>query len=311
MSSMVLLFLYLNTLYLTCCDVSVSRLSKINTNLSSDEGVTETQQASCKIATEKLVTSARASVTRILTGACNTKMIDEKLQALEKNLTKELEEIKILLYTILEIKKDLPKLTKLFDDYHEESEILTPRQFEIDNFNNTIQRISTLNESANFFFYYWQIKRFDEKLANWKTARFIRSSTFYVGHNGYAMYIKVTPRYFPDGTIFIGVGLTRGHYDSILKWPFPYKIRLEILDHSSKQSQRDRRSRIWDPSMLCSEYFWGRPKLTGEPDNPECVGLSVPRQVLFYKLPFSIDHLSSNTKYLWKGSITIKLTIYL
>lgn len=72
-------------------------------------------------------------------------MIDEKLQALEKNLTKELEEIKILLYTILEIKKDLPKLTKLFDDYHEESEILTPRQFEIDNFNNTIQRISTLN----------------------------------------------------------------------------------------------------------------------------------------------------------------------
>lgn len=44
----------------------------MNTNLSSDEDVTETQQASCKIATEKLVTSARASVTRILTGACNT-----------------------------------------------------------------------------------------------------------------------------------------------------------------------------------------------------------------------------------------------
>lgn len=56
-----------------------------------------------------------------------------------------MEEIKILLNTILEIKKDLPKLTKLFDDYHKESEILTPRQFEIDNFNNTIQRISTLN----------------------------------------------------------------------------------------------------------------------------------------------------------------------
>lgn len=64
-----------------------------------------------------------------------------------------MEEIKILLNTILEIKKDLPKLTKLFDDYHKESEILTPRQFEIDNFNNTIQRISTLNGFISFFIY--------------------------------------------------------------------------------------------------------------------------------------------------------------
>lgn len=47
-------------------------LAKINTNLSSDESVTETQQTSCKIATEKLVTSAHASVTRVLTGTCNT-----------------------------------------------------------------------------------------------------------------------------------------------------------------------------------------------------------------------------------------------
>ncbi|OAD52094.1 TNF receptor-associated factor 6 [Eufriesea mexicana] len=282
MSSIVLLFLYMNTLYLTCCDASdanVSKLTIANINSTSDEGVTETQQATCKIATEELVASARASVTRVLTGTCNAKIIDEKLQTLEKVLVKELEEIKTLLYIVLEKKRALPKLYQ--------------------------------SRSTGFFFYYWQINHFDEKLANWKTARSIRSSTFYVGQNGYAMYIKVTPRYFPDGTIFIGVGLTRGAHDSILEWPFPHKIRLEILDHSAEQSRQDRRSRIWDPSTLCSEYFWGRPKLTGQPDNPECVGLSVSRQVLFFKLPVTIDHLSRSTRYVWDGSITIKLTVYL
>ncbi|XP_017764981.1 PREDICTED: TNF receptor-associated factor 6-like [Eufriesea mexicana] len=306
MSSIVLLFLYMNTLYLTCCDASdanVSKLTIANINSTSDEGVTETQQATCKIATEELVASARASVTRVLTGTCNAKIIDEKLQTLEKVLVKELEEIKTLLYIVLEKKRALPKLYQ--------SSIISPRQTEIDNFNNTIQRTSSLNGSTGFFFYYWQINHFDEKLANWKTARSIRSSTFYVGQNGYAMYIKVTPRYFPDGTIFIGVGLTRGAHDSILEWPFPHKIRLEILDHSAEQSRQDRRSRIWDPSTLCSEYFWGRPKLTGQPDNPECVGLSVSRQVLFFKLPVTIDHLSRSTRYVWDGSITIKLTVYL
>lgn len=43
-----------------------------DTNLTSDEDVTETQHASCKIATKELVASARTSVTRVLTGVCNT-----------------------------------------------------------------------------------------------------------------------------------------------------------------------------------------------------------------------------------------------
>ncbi|CAL7938536.1 unnamed protein product [Xylocopa violacea] len=312
MSSIVLLFLYLNTLYLTRCDASVSRLY---TNLTSDEDVIETQHATCKIATEELVASARASVTRVLTGACNAKLIDERLRTLEENLCKELKEIKMLLYTVIENRKRSTKLAKMYNDYDEgdESDGLSSRQSEIDNFNNTIQRISSVNESTSFFFYYWQIKRFDEKLASWKTARSERSSTFYVGQNGYAMYIKVTPRYFPDGTVFIGVGLTRGRHDSILEWPFPHKIRLELLDHSPDQTRQDRRSRIWDPATLCSEYFWGRPKLTGEPDNPECVGLSVSRQVLFSKLLFPIHPLSKNMRYICDrdGAITIKLTVYL
>ncbi|KAK9295942.1 hypothetical protein QLX08_009908 [Tetragonisca angustula] len=307
MSSMVLLFLYLNTLYLTC-DASNTNNSKLF--IANDEDVTETQYATCKIVTEELVASARASVSRVLTGACDAKTLDEKLQALEKNLTKELEEIKTLLNAILENKRDMQKLAKLYDNYDEgKSDALSPRQSEIDHFNNTLQRTSLLNES-NLFFYYWQIKRFNEKLVDWKTARSLRSPTFYVGQNGYAMYIKVTPRYFPDGTVFIGVGLTRGRHDSVLKWPFSHKIRLEILDHSSEQSRQGRRSRIWDPSTLCSEYFWGRPKLTGEPDNPECVGLSIPRQIFFVKLPAAIGRPSRSARYLWNGSITIKLTVY-
>ena len=72
--------------------------------------------------------------------------LDEKLQALEKNLTKELEEIKTLLNAILENKRDMQKLAKLYDNYDEgKSDALSPRQSEIDHFNNTLQRTSLLN----------------------------------------------------------------------------------------------------------------------------------------------------------------------
>lgn len=65
-------------------------------------------------------------------------------------------------------------------------------------------------------------------LTSWHTGRSLRSSTFYVGRHGYAMYLKITPKYFPDGTIFVGVGLTAGRFDSVLAWPFPQRIRLEV-----------------------------------------------------------------------------------
>ncbi|XP_054016533.1 uncharacterized protein LOC128896950 [Hylaeus anthracinus] len=320
MTSNVLLFLYLSTLYLTWCDASdpsVPKLYFVDANVT-NEGVTETQHATCKIATEELVASARTTVTRVLTGACNAKTIEERLQALEKNLTQELDEMKTMLRSVLQIQRDLLKLPKplreetnykdRYENYHK-NPAPSPRQLEIDEFNNTIQEILSINGTV--FLYYWQIKNFNEKLASWKTTRSERTSTFYIGQNGYAMYIKATPRYFPDGTVFMGVGLTRGRHDSFLKWPFTHKMRLEVLDHSSVDHRQDRRSRIWDPSTLCSEYFWGRPKLTGEPDNPECVGLSVPRQVLYAKLPLSSDHVSKNTRYIWNGSVTIKLTVFL
>ncbi|XP_076395295.1 uncharacterized protein LOC105664236 isoform X2 [Megachile rotundata] len=236
MSSIVLLLLHLNTLYLTYCDASDDGVSKLYSDSSSrnEEDVTETQQAICKVATDELVATARATVTRVLTGACNAKTIDEKLQALEKSLTRELDGIKELLYTVLEEKKNFSRSTNAPNNYQEdEDDTRSPRQLEIDRFNNTIQEVSSTNGSTRFFFYYWQIKSFDEKLAGWKTARSERSCTFYAGQNGYAMYMKVTPRYFPDGTVFIGVGLTRGRHDSVLKWPFPHKIRLEIIRPNS------------------------------------------------------------------------------
>nr|XP_033324640.1 TNF receptor-associated factor 6-like [Megalopta genalis] len=319
MTSYVLLVLSLNTLYLTCRVASVASASKLlstDVNVTNNEDITETQHATCKIATDELVASAKATVTRVLTGACTAKAIDERLRSLEKNLTQELEEIKTMLHSLLENKRSKLNNDNLGSyriDLEDNRKIVfrSPRQAEIDAFNNTVQRVSSTNESSSVFFYYWQIKNFDKKLASWKTARSERSPTFYTAQNGYAMYMKATPRYFPDGTVFMAVGLTRGAYDSLLEWPFSYKVRLEILDHSEEQLRQDRRSRIWDPSTLCSDYFWGRPKLTGEPDNPECIGSSIPRQVLFTKLPFADGGSSRNTRYLWNGSVTIKLMVHI
>lgn len=43
----------------------------VDANTTNDGDVTETQHATCKITTEELVASARATVTRVLTGACS------------------------------------------------------------------------------------------------------------------------------------------------------------------------------------------------------------------------------------------------
>ncbi|XP_018399561.1 PREDICTED: TNF receptor-associated factor 6-like [Cyphomyrmex costatus] len=288
---------------------SLRKTPTIEANVSSND-VTETQHTICKIATEDVVANARATVTTVLTGVCKAKTMDEKFVSLEEKLSKEFADIKWLLYSILEQQPNYLKSVRnanlydgIFDDY------LSSRQDEIDKFNNTMQILSILNESTNAFTYYWTVRNFNVMLASWQTGRSMRSPTFYAGRSGYAMYLKITPKYFPDGTVFIAVGLTRGRYDSVLTWPFPHRIRLEVLDHSLRGLREDRRSRIWDPATLCTEDFWGRPRVA---DNLECVGLSIPRRVILSKpLSISSQRYSGNTKYMWNGSVLIKLIIYL
>ncbi|XP_018346530.1 PREDICTED: TNF receptor-associated factor 6-like [Trachymyrmex septentrionalis] len=300
------------SLYFACGGVSESlrKTPTIEANVSNND-VTETQHTICKIATEDVVANARATVTTVLTGACKAKTMDEKFASLEEKLSKEFADIKWLIYSILEQQPNYLKSVRnanlhdgIFDDY------LSPRQDEIDKFNNTMQSLSILNSSTNVFIYYWQVRNFNVMLSSWQTGRSIRSSTFYAGRSGYAMYLKITPKYFPDGTVFVAVGLTRGRYDSVLTWPFPYRIRIEVLDHSLRDLREDRRSRIWDPATLCTQDFWGRP--AGVADNPECVGLSIPRRIILSKsLLISPQRYSGNTRYMWNGSVLIKLIVYL
>ncbi|KAM0736566.1 TNF receptor-associated factor 6 [Formica fusca] len=307
-----ILLFYLGMFYLICNGLSESlrKMPTIEANVTNDD-VTETQHTVCKIATEDVVATARATVTTVFSGACKAKAMDEKFTKLERKLMNELTDIKWLLYNILE---QLPNYLKniqnanlydgISDDY------LSPRQDEIDKFNNTVHNLSTSNGSTSTFVYYWQIKNFDEMLMNWQTGRSMRSPTFYAGRSGYAMYLKITPKYFPDGTIFMGVGLTRGRYDAVLAWPFPHRIRLEVLDHSLESVPEDRRSRIWDPATLCTDKFWGRP--AGEADNPECVGLSISRHVIQSKsLSIISQRYLRNARYIWNGSVLIKLNVYL
>ncbi|KAG5329164.1 TRAF6 factor, partial [Acromyrmex charruanus] len=239
-----------------------------------------------------------------------TQTMDEKFASLEEKLSKEFADMKWLIYSILEQQLNYLKSVRNANLHDGIFDYLSPRQDEIDKFNNTMQSLSILNGSTNAFTYYWQVRNFNVMLSSWQTGRWIRSSTFYAGRSGYAMYLKITPKYFPDGTVFVAVGLTRGRYDSVLTWPFPYRIRLEVLDHSLRGLREDRRSRIWDPATLCTQDFWGRP--AGVADNPECVGLSIPRRIILSKsLSISSQRYSGNTRYMWNGSMLIKLIVYL
>jgi len=72
--------------------------------------------------------------------------MDEKFARLEKKFIKELADIKWILYNILEQQPNYLKNiqnTNLYDGIS--NDYLSPRQDEIDKFNNTIHNLSTSN----------------------------------------------------------------------------------------------------------------------------------------------------------------------
>ncbi|KAK0157421.1 hypothetical protein PV328_011166 [Microctonus aethiopoides] len=295
-------YLLLSSTIIYCATEKNIQSTKFNiisssSNIDSDN-VMETQHTNCKISTDQLIADAHATVTRVLTGGCNAKTIDERFGNLERILTSQLKEIKDLVEMIFYL-NDQRNIIPWKNN--EKLYLKSPRECEIEKFNVTLHEISELNVSRKLFNYYWRIEGVKKKLFEWGTGRSERSNTFYIKDVGYAMFIKFTPKYFPDGTIFISVGLTKGRLDAQLPWPFSPRLRIEILDHSSEDLRTDRRSMIWDPSTVCPPYFWGRPGVSGNSiDNPECVGLSMPKYLLY-----------SSNKYLWNDNLFIKLTIFI
>jgi MATH domain. len=135
------------------------------------------------------------------------------------------------------------------------------------------------------------------KLTGWSNRRSLRSPSFYISPGGYRMYIRIYPRQNEDN-FYVHVGVTLGDYDDKLPWPFKLKHRVNILDQMSSEvgAQEDISSRVWDPTLLCSEFNWQKPT-TG--DNYECVGLGFPHSVI------------RSRNYIRDDTIIIKLTVYL
>ncbi|XP_063977618.1 uncharacterized protein LOC135162745 isoform X2 [Diachasmimorpha longicaudata] len=278
----------------------------------------ETQTTICRISSDRIIADAEATVTKVLSGGCNAKVMDDRLTALEGLFTHQLAELKHLILRVIErednIEENSIKETTinhrnslLMPDYVKKlqkiefiEEAVSPRQYEIEHLNDTIHELSTTEGLQRVYTHYWKVTDLKEKLVKWRTGRSLRSPTFYIDKSGYAMYMKFTPKYFPDGTVFISVGITRGSLDQHLVWPFPLKLQIEILDHSPEYAREDRRSRLWDPATVCSTYFWGQPSSTGDPDNPECVGLSTARKLF-----------TTNNKFMWNDNIIIKLIVHL
>ncbi|XP_034945209.1 uncharacterized protein [Chelonus insularis] len=265
--------------------ISVSNITHYNN--------TETQYTNCKITTDKLVADAQATITRVVMNGCDNELIYKRIDNLENSLINHLNEIKTLIQQLIDTNNQVDYFYVEKNLNHENVYIQSPRQSEIDEFNDTVSEIPESNEKI--YTYYWKVDNIKQKFLVWKTGVFERSNTFYIKNSGFAMFIKFTPKYFPDGTVFISVGLTKGCFDDQLNWPFHHTLQIQILDHSPKSSRQDRKSRSWDPSTVCPSYFWERPQVD---DNPECVGTSIPRFII-------------TNKYLWKDSLYIKLIVYL
>ncbi|XP_046614968.1 uncharacterized protein LOC124302645 [Neodiprion virginianus] len=276
--------------------------------------VSETQHATCQITTEELVASAQATVTRVLTGACIAEAVDQRLQSLENLFQIGIDEINQKLNILL--RSSSSRLRSLGDAGRLD---VDPRQAEVDRMNNTISEISTAQATIRAFTHFLRVEHFDDKMSQWGSRGYLRSPNVQVGPRGYAMYLKVIPRDVQGDKVFVsvGAGLTRGEYDASLTWPFALKYRVEILDHSEEGYRHDLSGATFDP-LDYRHYagLWKRPITTlGNDDNIALVNIKIPANIILDSVNRRSDYFSSsdngNRKYLWQGSLLIKLTVYL
>lgn len=167
-----------------------------------------------------------------------------------------------------------------------------PRSSEIQTFNSTVH----VENGKRVFTYYWIVTGMSYKLRNWNQQRVLRSHSFYVSPGGYRMYMKMVPKYSATN-MFLHVGITKGTHDQQLEWPFGLKMRVHILDQDDSTTRaQDLKSRLWDPKELCSGSNWVKPVVA---DNPECVGLGIPHDVI------------RTRNYVWNDRMIVKLNVYL
>ncbi|XP_075223922.1 uncharacterized protein LOC142325776 [Lycorma delicatula] len=270
------------------------------------EELFETHQTICQINSVQLAATAKATVTRALKGVCLSKSMDDYFKKLEKLFKNQLDVIKEI-----EIKVDSLASQKLgssiphspehlvistpvsweeFTEKIDEVEIKpNPREVEIKQYNGTVYQEGN---GKQIYTYFWKLQNIKTKLLSRKS---IRSSNIYITPGGYCMYIRLLTTQNAD-TVYIQVGLTQGKYDETLLWPFRLKHKLSVLDQVSV-NYIDIHSRIWDPTVLCSELHWQKP--SSKSDNFECLGLGISEDVL------------QTRSYITFDTIIIKLTVYL
>ncbi|CAB3366311.1 Hypothetical predicted protein [Cloeon dipterum] len=286
----------------------------------------------CQVDADDLVNTAKNAVARVLKSiCCGSKeplqnSLDDRIFNLESQFADQINVIKTILLNMEErIGEVDSSVKKLRSDLRNETPRITldgvvlsgvtnndelkrsaseTRESEVQLYNSSIYmsptptdlKNKTSEQQVRIFTYFWRIRDMSNKLRNWEPRRSIRSPSFFIAPSSYKMYMRMFPRHNNGKNVYLHVGLTKGEFDNTLSWPFKLKMRLSVLDQRTV-SEQDINSRVWDPTLLCSEFNWRRP--TGNGDNHECVGLGFPQEVL------------TTRDYLTKNAMIVKLTVYL
>ncbi|RZF34136.1 hypothetical protein LSTR_LSTR003546 [Laodelphax striatellus] len=326
--SLILIKVFLSILVSVECDDIIKIQSEPDPS-ASDE-VLETQHTICRIDTQEIAATAQATVTRALKGMCAAKNMEEHFKKIENMLKEQLDKIKIMedqLYSSHKNKlifspllnsgaimhADRPTTLEMLTtktpnsglttippttirnnvDDKQDSELLKPKQQsprdrEVKRYNGTVHK----EPGSKVFTYYWRLTDAEDKL---KSAEPTRSRSFYVTPGGYCLYMKLMPKQNGD-TVYIHVGVTKGKFDEALLWPFRLKLRLHVLNQETGDRRNDLVSKIWDPSTLCTQVHWQKPRAA---DNHECLGLGVPSAVL------------EKNFFIFQNLMIIKLSVFL
>ncbi|XP_050526987.1 uncharacterized protein LOC126897441 isoform X2 [Daktulosphaira vitifoliae] len=156
-----------------------------NNKFDTNDAAVDTQYASCKIITDRIVATAEGKFSRFCHGICNINETNSKLSQIESLLSNNFDEIKQRILLIEKYFSNGNHYINLNKHSLAENSCDHRRQLEVDKYNSTV---FLDNQKQRTFVYYWKVRHF------WRIVfvdSFAHSPPFYISTRSYRLQLSI------------------------------------------------------------------------------------------------------------------------
>ncbi|XP_050526986.1 TNF receptor-associated factor 6-like isoform X1 [Daktulosphaira vitifoliae] len=254
-----------------------------NNKFDTNDAAVDTQYASCKIITDRIVATAEGKFSRFCHGICNINETNSKLSQIESLLSNNFDEIKQRILLIEKYFSNGNHYINLNKHSLAENSCDHRRQLEVDKYNSTV---FLDNQKQRTFVYYWKVRHF------WRIVfvdSFAHSPPFYISTRSYRLQLSIESNVTAH-TILVTAALVQGEYNANLTWPFSTRLRLSVLDQTDVRPEDIVSYERYDTGV------YDQPK--GDERKTICSSIEFHRDVLAYR------------QYVVDDNLLVKLTVF-